>query len=472
MATISSLGSGSGLDLSGILNKIMQVEAQPLNLLNTQEASYQSKISALGSLKGALSSLQSSVEKFAVGSATTATTKFSTLSASVADSSIASATSSSSAVPGTYKLEVFNLANAQRLQSAANPAIAAGSLRIEIGKVDGGVGSGGAFTADSTKTLNLTIPSDKATLEGVRDAINAANGSVSAAIVDNGSGGRFLQVVGKDTGTANVIQISGDNASLNYDPSTNSATGLSQSQAAADASIKVNDVAITSSSNTITSAIDGVSLTLLKPTEAGKTTNVSVTQSNSALNSILGDFVKNYNEVVKSAKSMSTFTPSATRGVAGQSGPLLGDATLRNVQSQLRSALFATPNGSSGDLSSLSDLGVKMEKDGTLSFDSSKLTKAIGKDFGAVANLAGAIGNNFKKTLEGLTGADGIIADRTDGLQDRIKLLDKQREVMNQRLEAMQNRYIKQFTALDSLVAKNQQTSSYLTQQLASLANL
>ena len=216
---VSSLGAGSGLDLSGILTSLMQVEQQPLVALQKKEASYQARISALGTLKSSLSALQTAAQGFIPSTGQTAAHKFAAFKAAVADSTIASASATTGAVAGTYSLEVSALAQSQRLTSAdsTNTAgkaavtaglLAGGTLKIELGALTG-TSPASVFTADTARELSVTVAAGS-TLENVRDAINAAatDSRVSATIV-NGTNGQQLVLSSTQSGTANVMKLSG-----------------------------------------------------------------------------------------------------------------------------------------------------------------------------------------------------------------------------------------------------------------------
>ena len=466
---LSSPGIGSNLDINGIVSQLMALEQRPLTALSTKEAKFQAQISALGSLKSAITALQTAASSLTPSTGSTASLKFTTNKTSIADTTIATATATSSAVAGNYSLDVTSLAKAQRLTSVANPALGTGdrTLTIEIGSVAGsglsGVGGGGLFTRkEDTTAINVAIGSGVTTLAGVRDAINAANSGVTATMVTSGTNS-YLSLTSNGMGTGNVIQITGDMPSLNYDPSTNSATGLVQNVGddASDAVLKINGIDVTSSSNTITSAVDGLSITLLK---AGAT-SVTVSRDTSSLTAGINDFVKAYNDVNTTTTSLGSY--NSTTKVAGA---LNGDSTLRSAQSVLRTLIGNVPSAVLGaSLQRLSDIGVSVQKNGSLTVDSSKLETAINKDFAGVANLISAYGSEFKTATDGLVGTSGLIVARTEGLNSSIKGLGKQSEAIVDRLTKIEARYRKQFTALDVAMSAMTTTSNFLTQQLASL---
>jgi flagellar hook-associated protein 2 len=474
---ISSLGVGSGLDLSGLLTNLMQAEQQPLLALQTKEASYQSRISALGSLKGALSALQTAASSFIPGSGQTALNKYTSFSTSIADTTIASSSASTGAVAGSYSLEVSALAKFHRLTSPDTtdvPGTAAltaglasgGELKIELGTLSG-TSPALTFDDDPTRGLSVTIAAG-ATLANVRDAINAAatDGRISATLV-NGSNGQQLVLTSNKTGLANVMKLSGIGG-LDFDPAGAGTGTLSQDpakggQAASDAAFTLNGIAATSSSNTASGVLDGVTLTLLK-TNIGTPTTLTVTRdSTTALTTAINSFIKAYNDAAKSMKDLGFYNAETK-----QAGALQGDSTLRGAQSQVRN-LLQTVVGGSAAYKTFSDIGVSLQTDGTLKLDSSKLKAATDADYAGVTNLVASIGTTFKTGLESLVGATGNITAATDSANRLIKALDKRQETLVARLTQVEERYRKQFASLDTLIAGMKQTSSWLTQQLSSL---
>jgi flagellar hook-associated protein 2 len=465
---ISSLGAGSGLDLNSLLTGLMQSEQIPLVALQRQEASYQSRISALGTLQGALSSLQTAAGSMVPATGTTAVVKYTSFTASIADTSIASAAASTGAVAGSYSLEISALAKSQRLVTpayvggSAATVIATGNLLIEFGKLDGVV-----YTGDSLRSKTITIDSSNATLGGLRDAINAANIGASATIV-NGTSGAQLVLSSNETGLSNVIRLSGLTA-FDYNPAANTGTmtqaALQGGQAATNAAFTLNGIAATSSTNTVTGVLDGVTLNLLKTTAALTPTTLKVSKDSiGSLTSSLNAFVKAYNDANKAMSELGAY--NATTKAAGA---LQGSSTLRTAKNQMRSLVFNATAGGTSPYQHLSNIGVSLGKDGSLSLDSAKLTAAVAADPTSVANLVSAVGSAYKTGIEGLVGSTGSITAATDGANRTIKDLTKRQQALSDRLTVIQANYTKQFTALDSLIAGMKQTSSYLSQQLANL---
>lgn len=293
-----------------------------------------------------------------------------------------------------------------------------------------------------------------------------------SAVVINGTAGKQLVLTGNEAGSNQFIKLSGI-AGLAFDPDAVPqplSDPFVQSQAAQGSSFKLNGIAVEGITNTVTTAIDGLTLTLLKGPEApatGISTTLSISKDNASLTSGVNALVKALNDFHTTASSLGSYN-AATR----QAGALNGESTLRSAQSAFRSALGNVPSElSSASLQRLSDIGVTLQKDGSLVVDAAALSTAIGDDLSGVANLVAAYGGALKTATDGLVGSDGLIAARSAGLSASITSLGKQSEVISSRLTDIEARLRRQFTSLDVLIAGMTKTSSFLEQQLATLPN-
>lgn len=403
MAGISSPGIGSNLDVNGIISKLMQAESSgPTTALNKKEASYQAKLSAFGTLSGALSSFQS-----ALGSLDSEST-FQSVNATPSDASIFTASATPKATTGNYSINVTQLAQAQTITSAGQATTTANigggtpvTLTFQFGTITGGKLQNGqyvndpaatppnpAFTQDPNRSAGtVTIDSTNNSLQGIRDAINKANLGVTATIVSDGSATpNHLVIKSNDTGATSSMKISVAGAEpalsnlLAYDPA--GAQNMTQASAGQSAMLTVNGINITSQSNTINGAIEGVTLNLAK---AG-TSNLAVARDTSAVQSGVNAFVKAYNDLNSTIKKLTAFNKDAG------SGPLLGDSAVRNIQSQIRKLMSSPLTGSSGSLTTLSQVGISIDRDGVMSIDSSKLSTAMSKNMNDVTALFSSIG--------------------------------------------------------------------------------
>ena len=413
---ISSAGIGSGLDVSGIISQLMALEQQPLTAIATKEAKYTAQLSAYGSLKGALSTFQSAVATLATPA------KFSAVTGTVSDSGVATASVSAGATPGSYALEVQSLAQAQKLKSetfdATNTAVGTGKLTISFGTYNADT-----FTLNPSKAAKeITIGAGQNSLAGIRDAINAAGAGISATIVNDGTGYR-LAIASKDTGLANEVRIAvtdddgnhTDTAGLSqlaYDGrSISGVTNMTESADAKNAVVVVDGITITKPSNTITDAIDGVTLNLAK-TNTPLTTTLTVARDVAGVQSSVNAFVKAYNDLNKTIGDLSKYDAATKKGSI-----LTGESTVRSVQTQLR-AMFNTPlSNAGGGLTALSDVGIVFQLDGTLKLDSAKLSAALNDPAKDVSTLFAAVA----KPTDSLVAFTGGKAETKDGVYD-VKL--------------------------------------------------
>lgn len=452
MATLSSAGLGSGLDINSLISQLMTVEQRPVLLLNQKEATFQAKISALGSLKGALSALQTSAETLIPAATTTAAEKYTSTSASAGDNTLLSVSATNSAAAGSYTLSNITTAKAHQISKAGlvTPS-EAGTLSITVG-------TGTAVTVD--------IAAD-ASMSDVRDAINASSAGVSASIINDGTND-VLILTAKNTGDTNVISVNGTSTGGGFDIfdyAVGTGNAWVQQQEAAKATVTINGIPVESQSNSISTAITGLTINLTKDSVDG--TTLTVSKSNGAVTSSLNAFIKAYNDTVGVMKNLGNYDAANKKA-----STLTGDATLRSAQAQLRSALFVSNNGSNANLQRLSDLGVSIQTDGTLKLDSTKLTAAITSDFSSVATLVADIGTRFKATASGLVSSDGSVSSRIDGINSSIKELGKRRDDWTLRLTKIEANYRRQYTALDVQISNMQSISASLTQQLAGLSSL
>lgn len=450
MSSISVPGIGSGLDINGLVTQLVAVERAPAQAqIDSQRSSALSRISALGNLNSALDGVQTAFAALSGGSA------FNRRTATSADTAVVAASAGSSAVPGRYAVEVGALASSQKLSSGAfataDTAVGTGTLTVKVGTV----------------SSVLTIDSAGQSLAAIRDAINAApdNPGVNATIV-TGADGAHLILNARTSGSAGAIEVTssgGGLAALTY-VSGGPGNGLTEVDPAQDAQVTIDGIAVGSAGNTISDAIEGVTLTLLSA-KPGTTINITVAADRSAAVAAVGAFVSSYNALVGTSLQLASF--NATTGSAG---PLLGDSSLRAVRNDLSKALAARDNGAAFE--SLSAIGVRVALDGTLSVDNAKLSKALDSSQAGVAALVakdGALGQALNSVFDRFLGSDGVLVTRSANLNDTQRALDRQQEQLDLRLTATEARLRAQFTALDSLLSRLQSTSNFLTQQLSAV---
>lgn len=460
MAALSSPGIGSGLDVNALVSKLMSVEQKPLTLLATKETTFNSKLSAYGSLKSALSTLQSAGYTLATPST------FTGRSTSLSDTTIMTATAATAATEGTYAINVTTLATNRTVRS--DTAYAATTDTFNLGTLN--------IAVDGGAPVAVTIDATNNTLDGIRGAINAASAGVTATVVNDGTTNRLV-LTAKNTGLDGDFTVAvtdsgagGTNALnlLDYAGGAGAATKFVSAQTPVDADLTVNGLQVIRSSNTFTDVISGVTMNL---TKAG-TTSLTVSRNTAAVTTAVTTFVTAYNAVNKLLHDTSAYNAST-----GKASILTGDGTVRNIQSQLTNLVGTSLTGLSGGIASLNDIGITLQKDGSLATNSTKLQAALDDTSKDVAGLFSktTTGNEgvavrLNTVLDSIIGAEGQMTGRTKGIDNSLKDIAKQKTTLQARLTAIEARYRKQFTSLDTLLASLQQTTSYLTQQLESLA--
>ena len=422
--SISSPGIGANLDVNSIVSQLLTIDKQPIAQLDAKTASFQAKLSGFGTLKGLLSQFQTTLKGLSDIS------KFQGIKTSIADTSIATASGSALATPGTYSLEVSKLAQAQKLnaagQASATAAIGGGgttTLSFDFGTVSGGTFNattgtygGAGFASNGNGAKQVTIDGTNNSLAGIRDAINKAGVGVTATIVNDGSGTPYrLSLSGAATGSANSLKLSvapgGDpalTALLSNDPAGSQA--LQQTSAAQNAEFTLDGIAVSKSTNTVTDAVPGVTLTLAK-TNVGSPTNVSVARDATAVTASVNTFVKSFNDINQALKEAGSYNAATKTGSI-----LNGESSVRVISTQIRSALAAPVAGGASTFSLLSQIGVTVQKDGSLGTDSAKLQTAISTNFDDIAGLFGAVG----KSTDALISVTGSTAKTVPGAYDLV----------------------------------------------------
>ncbi|MBL8376907.1 MAG: flagellar filament capping protein FliD [Burkholderiales bacterium] len=386
-----ALVSGTNLDVNTLVSQLMAAERAPLTAMKRTQTQFETRISAFGRLSAALAPLADAARKLELADT------FRPAKAALAASAVAQVSAGPAAQTGIYSLEVSTLAQPTKLASSAyfsaDAVVGTGNLNIQFGTFAAGV-----FTANGERpAVDVAIGAGNNTLAGIRDAINQANAGVRASIVNDGSGYR-LSLTGPE-GAANSLRITvtdsdGGNtdttglSQLAFNPAAAVGAGrnLTQNQAAQDALLVVDGIPISKPSNTVTDAIAGVTLNLTA-TNAGSPTTLTVTRDGEAVKTALEAFVKAHNDLHKTARDLTFYDAAARNG-----GALQGDAAARALQSQVRAALTSTIGGLTGSPSRLSEVGLSLQRDGTLALDGAKLNQALANpafDLGPLFGPAG-----------------------------------------------------------------------------------
>jgi flagellar hook-associated protein 2 len=454
----STTGLGSGLDINGLVSQLVAAEKETKQKQITRtQTSTVTTISALATLKNAMSTFNSALTPLKTVEI------FSARSATSSDQEYFSASATNKAVPGVYDVQVEAMASAHQLSSTA---FASGQTQV--------VGTGTLTVQVGDKSFSIGVDSTNSQLGQIRDAINKAkdnDGLVTATIV-NASDGAHLVLSSVASGASNAIQVSqsggdGGLSRLEYNPGLT--TNYRQLREAADSRAYIVGELHTSATNIVDDAIDGVSITLIKA-DPGEVKSVSIANDTAATASRVKSFVDGFNALAKQMTSLRSFDAASKKA-----GPLLGDAMLRSIESELRNKIANPVSGATGEYRTLASLGITTEKDGTLKLDNTKLTAALEADFDGVARLFGSEDGVAARLANALTPKlepEAELDIRTKRLNQKSLDIQKEQVALDARMLKVEARYRAQFIALDGMLAKMSSTSAYLSQQLTAIANI
>ena len=476
MPSLSSLGVGSGLDAETIVTQLVAIEKKPATDLTTLNSKLETKVSTWGKIQSNFSALQDAATKLMDASFWNATKGTSS------DDSAVTISTSSRAAPGVYAVNVSRLAKEQYIASRAfttkSDVVGEGTLRIELGTyvTDNTVSPPAVtFNAKAAATaVDIPIGPADNTLEKIRDRINSANAGITASIVNDASGSRL--VMRGQSGEENAFRVSVTEsgspglATLAYDASTGATSNMTHGQSAQNASATINGLTVSSSTNTLNDVLDGVTLQLKKSPVTD--VNLVVSQDSDSITKGVNDFISSYNSVVSTIRVQTLYDEASKTA-----GPLQGDATARGLLSQVRS-LIGSSSTASSVFGRLSDVGIDINKDGTLSMKSAKFSDAmknpaeLQKLFATsddVDTNRNGLAQRIRNLTKELLGTDGAINSRTEGIKGTIERNKDQIERIDKRASLVESRLRAQYTALDASMAKLNGLSSYVTAQLAAL---
>lgn len=474
MASISSAGIGSGLDVDSIITKLMSVEKQPLTALQTKATTIDSKISAFGSIKSQLSSLSDAAGALAKAAVWNGKSAATGNAAAIS----ASLTGTSNASISSFEVSVSTLARAQTAASAAvtkGGAVGSGSLAISIGSWSGGPTP--SFTQGTAASVSVAVEATD-TMTSIATKINAAGAGVSATVIKDASGER-LMMRSSTTGEAAGFRIEATDDGKSTgpglgvlafdDPAGGQGMAAGNVQYGQDAKATINGIDVTSPTNTLADTVAGLSLTLSQVTTTP--VEINVTSDTSAMRTAIKTFVSAYNATNEMFNSSMKYDPDTKTAAL-----LQGDATTRGLQNALRSMVGAASGD--GALKQLSDLGISVGKDkaGSLVVDDAKLTKALAdptavKQFFSADNTGDASTTGFATRFSAFTqdavAAGGTLSGKTDSLQSQKTANTKDQDRVNDRLTLTETRLRKQYSALDTTVSSLTALNTYITQQIA-----
>lgn len=460
MPTISFGGLGNGLDFGQVVDQLVKVAQLPVDRLTKKKADLNSKFTDLTTVSTKVAALQGAAQALRLS------TSFDRTTASVTDTSVLSVSASSSSTSGTYSVRVLQLAQAHQVVSKAAKAVSSETSDI----VSGGsatftfkVGTG----ANQTVTLGET-----GTLTDLRDQINNLGAGVTASLINTGTEvapSYRLALSSSNTGSANAITLVADGTDLDLLNGTGTG-GIDTLAAAQNSEIQIGDQALNPltverSSNTVSDAISGVTLTLTKTTGTG-TVQVSLSQDVEAVKTNIKAVATAYNEVVKFINERNTYDVTTKQG-----GVFFNEAAAKATLSQLRTAFSSSVSGATV-FSSVGQIGFKTERDGTITVDEGQLSTALNTNYsgvkalfsnqGAVTGLAQTIVTAVD-TLNDITG--GALTLRKKGLTNEIDRVGNDITRQEDSVSRYEERLRRQFAALDGLLRQLEGQSGFLQAQ-------
>lgn len=445
MADLSVGGLATGIDTKSLISQLMDLERNPQRILYQKKTKLQSKVDEFTKINNALTSLKNTM----AGMNTSAT--FMSKTASVGDSTVLSVSAGSTAGVGTHTITVSTLASSQ--------------TQVSGGYADATLqnfGTGTITITGGATPITVNIDATNNSLNGIAAAINSSGANVTASVINDGSATpNRLSITGKDTATYTIAPT--------LTGGTYASPVFAQTQAASMATFTLDGVAFTKTSNSVTDAVSGATLTLLKPNTPGSTT-FTISNDVAGVTAKINTFISSYNDAMALMNKQSDYDKTTKKA-----GVLSGDSTLRNVKSQVQSILSNEVSGVTGAYKTLSQIGIKTNyQDGTISVDSAKLSAALSSNFNDVVDLFTrntgtpslsltqyGVAEQFNQQLDMLTHYyvgpsatnNGIIPSRLNGLANSITDTGKQMDAMELRLTQKETSLKKQFAAMEKLVS-------------------
>ncbi|AIY64945.1 flagellar filament capping protein FliD [Pseudoalteromonas piratica] len=456
MASITSAGVGSGLDLESIIKASLDAENIPkLQAFATKEESLQKELSSIDTISSAISQLESTVKKLSD------IDNFNKRTASITQPSsgdIIGVTTTKNSTAGNFNIEVVQLAQGSR--AVSNTGFTASTDVVTA--------TGGTLTFSAGSSSFDVVLDAGATLEDVRNAINDENSNfgVIANIINTGSESKLVLTSNK-TGTGNDLVVSNNTAELDAVSTVANGGGagglaIAASDQATDAIIKVDGITVTNDSNTFTDAVQDMTITAKKVSENNETARINVDYDKASVNTLIDEFIANYNNLIGNIGFQTRI-----------GNPLNGDASMRSLDNQLTSILGTNLTGLE-PFGTIFDIGLGIDKDGYL--EKSTLVRSVNDSLDNYYDKVGeafagdnGIAKQFQGLIDNYIDSKGIIKERSSSLNQQLD--DMEEDILNHeyRMEQLEIRLRKQYSSLDVLLAEMQSTQSYLSAQLASL---
>lgn len=482
MSTISSVGLGSGLDVNSIVTQLVALEKTPLTSLALKATNVKAQISVFGDIQSQFASLTD------VATRISAASTWGGRNATSSNASAATITVTAAAGASTFSLDVDQLAQSQSVSSGqltAGAAVGAGTLTLRLGSW-----SAGAFTpatgtaAAPIADVSIGISATDTTVE-VAAKINAANAGVVATSFNDGTSDRLL-LRSKDTGAAMGFRMQSADpalAGLVFDPENSPGAGMASAgipiQYGQDAKARINGLAVTSGSNTLSSNIPGVTIKLLTTTTTNYGSTVAPLETKAPITMVVSEdvtpAVKNVNDFVTAYNALNKTLTEVTKYVASTktAGLFQGDSSVVGLQNILRSMVGSSSLGATSQR--LSDVGLERQLDGSLTINTNKLSTAANN--GTALQQLFTNNNNdpatngfalkFRDLGKGVAASGGAVQAKAAALQKTLDLNAAAQTKVTDHAALFEARLRKQYSALDSQMASLNALNAYVTQQVA-----
>ncbi len=410
MATISSAGIGSGLDVASLVEQLVAAEGDPARTrLDRKEADLQEGLTSMATFRGVLTEFKTSLENLRSGEQLRVIDVIS----SDADENSLSIASTKQAIPTEFNVDVLQLAKSHKLTSTQfesdTTAVGSGVLTFQFGHYKKG---NNEFVLNPEASVHtVKIEPENNNLRGISEAINKANIGVKSIVINNGSGARLI-FSSLSTGANNNLRITtsdDDNTDTNlsglstlaYDASVKLGIGknIHETQVAQDSIINIDGIDVRKDSNTINNVIRGVTFDVYSLTE--NSINVRLELNDKAASEFITGFVTSYNELMTTVDELTGFDPETQIA-----GPLTGEPAIRNIVEQLRRNLSVTFDNVNENFISLATIGIDTERNGKLKLDIEKLDAAIATNLPEVVRLFAKTGVTQDPLIEFISATD------------------------------------------------------------------
>ena len=449
---VNTLGAGSGIDVKGLAQSLVDAEKTPKKeRIDAKITQTEAKITGYGAVKFALSELKTAFGKLNDAS------DFSSIKPSNSQANALGISASSTAEAGNYNIEVLQTALMQRTASS-NFSDRATPLNV-ISPATTGTAFSLNLTVGGVNKGDISVVNP--TPAGMVSAINGAKLGVTAQLINTGNG--YNVVITGETGTSKAFSLTSKDSNGAAVPGVSFTNHL---QTATDASLKINGLLVSRSSNTVTDVIDGVTLDLYANTTGAA--RVDLNRDTAGIKDNVRGLVTAYNDFEETLKVLG----DRESDVEEFGGSLAGESLLQSVRGQIRAMITDTSSTPGTTIQAARNVGLSMDRNGKLSLDESKLDSALQNNFVEVSTMFTAGTNNksiYSSAPAGLAGdainkiekmllSTGIIETQTQSATAKIAKYKEELAVLEGRMEKLMNRYMSQFSIMESIVGNSNST--------------